>query len=254
MRGTLAHAVGIAEDDYTLSVDDVLKRVTEHFQRQRNVALRRVKFEERRQQEVESFDEFYVALKELADDAELCYSCLDFRLVTRITSGVRDQGLRRKLLAIDPPPSLPDALRLCRSEESACNTATDLTSATKTVRSVTHRKQRQRSASRHCAKESGDRCGGCGSEPHPNGRQKQCKAWGKQCSVCGITGHFGKVCRRKDSKRGDSDVTPARHTDVRAARSLRIRDVRLGVPDRRAPKVLIGIASTEVPLGGHSRL
>lgn len=64
MCGALAHAVGIAEDDYSLSMDDGLKRVTEHFLRQRNVALRSAKFEERIQQEAESFDEFYVALKE----------------------------------------------------------------------------------------------------------------------------------------------------------------------------------------------
>lgn len=90
MRGTLAHAIGTAEDDYSLSVDDVFKRVTDHFQRQRNLELRPVKFEERRHLAAESFEEFYVALKELPDDVELCDSCLDSHLVTCITSGVRD--------------------------------------------------------------------------------------------------------------------------------------------------------------------
>ena len=119
MRGTLAHAVGISEDDDTIPVKRVLEHLTVHFQRQRNIALRRVKFEERRQQDGELFDEFFLSLKELADDAELCSACLDDRLVTRITSGVTDQNLRRKLLATDPPPSLSETLRLCRSEESA---------------------------------------------------------------------------------------------------------------------------------------
>lgn len=71
-------------------------------------------------------DDFYVSMKELADDAELCDECLDVRLVTSITSGVRDQQSRKKLLAIDPPTTLPAALSLCRSEESAFNTDVDL--------------------------------------------------------------------------------------------------------------------------------
>lgn len=53
MQATLAHAIIIAEDDYTLSVKQVLDRVLTHFQRQWNVAVRRVRFEERRQREVE---------------------------------------------------------------------------------------------------------------------------------------------------------------------------------------------------------
>ena len=87
--------------------------------------MRRVKFEERRQQDGELFDELFVSLKDFADDAELCSACLVDRLVTRITSGVTDQNLRRKLLAIDPLPSLPEVLRLCRSEVNAVHTETD---------------------------------------------------------------------------------------------------------------------------------
>ncbi|KAG7175280.1 hypothetical protein Hamer_G001329 [Homarus americanus] len=56
---------------WAVTVDDVLTRIKDHLQRQHNVALRRVRFEERRQREGESFIDFYVALKELADDAVL---------------------------------------------------------------------------------------------------------------------------------------------------------------------------------------
>lgn len=104
-----------------------------NIQRQQNIALRRVRFEERRQQNGELFDDFFVSLKELADDAELCSACVDDRLVTRIISGVADQNLRRKLLAIDPPPSLAEALRVCRSEESAVHTETELAGTRRTI-------------------------------------------------------------------------------------------------------------------------
>ncbi|XP_045126111.1 uncharacterized protein K02A2.6-like isoform X1 [Portunus trituberculatus] len=106
-----------------------------------------------------------------------CDECLDSCLVTRITSGVVNQSLRRKLLAIDPPPDLPDVLRLCRSEESAMKTETDLDNAGNVVKRISTNKRRPRSASR--GRQMGaTRCTGCGGSPHPQGRLKQCKAWG----------------------------------------------------------------------------
>ena len=149
MRRTLEHAVGISESDDSVPVKRVLDHLTVHFQRQQNIVLRRVRFEERRQQNGELFDDFFVSLKELADDAELCSACVDDRLVTRIISGVADQNLRRKLLAIDPPPSLAEALRVCRSEESAVHTETELASTRRTIGRAASKTQRYRSDSRH---------------------------------------------------------------------------------------------------------
>ena len=77
-----------------------------------------MKFEER-QQEGESFDSFLIAIKELAADAELCPSCLDDRVTTRIMSGIRDKETRRKLLALRPFPTLLHAVDICRSEEAS---------------------------------------------------------------------------------------------------------------------------------------
>lgn len=64
MRGTLAHAVGISKSDDSVPLKRVLDHLTVHFQRQENIALRRVRFEERRQQNGELFDDFFVSLKE----------------------------------------------------------------------------------------------------------------------------------------------------------------------------------------------
>ncbi|KAG7160416.1 hypothetical protein Hamer_G001658 [Homarus americanus] len=79
------------------------------------------------------------AIAELADDAELCETCLDAHVVTRITSGIWDQQTRKRLLAIDPPPELSEAVRLCRCEQSSRNANTDLAGSTKTVQNVTRR-------------------------------------------------------------------------------------------------------------------
>ena len=125
MRATLAHATPVAD---TATVDELLNAIGAHFRWQRNIALSCVQFEERKQQHGEAFDRFLVGLKELAADADLCATCLDARLITRIMSGVRSEALRKKLLAINPFPALKDVLALCRAEESAEHTDADLTS------------------------------------------------------------------------------------------------------------------------------
>ena len=177
MRATLTHAIGVLEDDQSKTVDQIITLIKEHLQRQRNVALRLVKFEERKH-EGERFYYFYVALKELADDTELCDQCLDVRLVTRITSGVRDQQTQKKFLAVDPPPTLSAALSLCRSEEPAFNTDADLSCGSKrTVNKLHAPKPRSRS------KIQGKQCWGCGGEWHTQGRKKQCPAWDKRWTL-----------------------------------------------------------------------
>ena len=168
-------------------------------------------------------------------------------MVTRITSGIANQPLRRKLLAIDPPPDLQEVVRLCRSEESALRTESDLDTAGN-VKRVSVRQPRPRSATRGRTVR-GSKCMGCGGEAHTQGRQKQCNAWGKACSHCGIVGHFSNVCTKK--QRGEPQ---ARTSGSKAARSLRIRDVHLSVPDRRAPKVFINVSSSHVPVVSNCRL
>lgn len=49
MQSTLVHAIGVSEDDDVKKTEEILKLIQAHFQRQRNVALRHVHFEERHQ-------------------------------------------------------------------------------------------------------------------------------------------------------------------------------------------------------------
>ena len=57
----------------------------------------RVLFSERKQEEGEGmFRFFYVPLKKLADESDLCQLCLSLRLTTQIMSGVISQEVRQK--------------------------------------------------------------------------------------------------------------------------------------------------------------
>ena len=113
-------AIGIDNDDAS-SVSEILDAIHGYVRSKRNVTLDRVALEERRQEEGETFDEYYIALREIANNADLCKVCMDDRLTTRIMSGIREPETKRKLLAHTPPPSLQTALNICRSEESTHN-------------------------------------------------------------------------------------------------------------------------------------
>ena len=83
----------------------ILEKVTEYIRAKRNVALDRAAFRECRQGASESFDEFYIRLKNLAGPADLCVHCVDQQLATGIMTGVRDEAMRQKLLAVSPFPT-----------------------------------------------------------------------------------------------------------------------------------------------------
>jgi hypothetical protein len=86
--------------------DDVLNHIGNHVREKRNVALDRVAFEERRQGPAESFDDFYISLRSLADAADTCGTCFDGRMATRIMAGVQKQRKSSSLSARSLQPRL----------------------------------------------------------------------------------------------------------------------------------------------------
>ena len=118
MRSYIKCALAISKDTQ-MTVKQILDTVENHLRQRRNIALDRVAFVERRQQEGESFDNFYVSIKKLAEEADLCGDCLEQRLVTRIMSGIRCKELKQKLLALNPFPALKEVIDTCRSYESS---------------------------------------------------------------------------------------------------------------------------------------
>ena len=100
------------------SPDQVLDLITDYVRAKRNVALDRVAFEERRQGPAESFDDFYIGLRRLAEAADLCGTCVETPLVTRVIAGVRDSETKKKLLAMCPFPALQQTVNICRSGTS----------------------------------------------------------------------------------------------------------------------------------------
>ena len=77
-----------------------------YFRSKRNIAVDKVAFHKRKQEEGETFDKFYVALTKLAENAEICSTCREEQLVTKIMCDMINTTTKKKLLAISPTPSL----------------------------------------------------------------------------------------------------------------------------------------------------
>ena len=90
IRASLQLVIG--RDDITVTA--IFDRIQEHVRAKRNVTMDRIALEERKQEEGEPFDQFCIALREIANNAGLCQHCIDNRLTTRMVSGIRDPEKR----------------------------------------------------------------------------------------------------------------------------------------------------------------
>ncbi len=186
--------VGLGITPATITTPDyVLDRIADYIRAKRNVALDCVAFEERRQGPSESFDEFFIGLRRLADAAYLCGTCSETRLVTRIIAGTRDSETKKKLCAISPFPSLQATVNICRSEESARANERTL-SGQSGVAAIT---KRQFQPDRRSSK---GECGACGRTSHAQG--ESCPASGKSCHTCGKLDHFSPKCPNREKDKG----------------------------------------------------
>ncbi|XP_046438430.1 uncharacterized protein LOC124189960 [Daphnia pulex] len=187
MQQVVEVALGITPATVT-TPDQVLDLIADYIRAKRNVALDRVAFEERRQGPSESFDDFYIGLRRLAEAADLCGACSETRLVTRIIAGTRDAETKKKLLAISPFPCLQVAVNICRSEESA--RANERTLSGQSGVAAIHPKNGK------VDNRSSNECGACGRSAHVNGAT--CPAMGRNCHACGKPDHFSPRCPNRD--------------------------------------------------------
>jgi hypothetical protein len=225
-----------------LSADEILAQIAHYIRKKRSVALDRVEFEEYRQDHGATFDEFYIGLQRIAKCADLCQHCFDQRMTTRVMSGICDQEVRKKLLAITPFPSLQTAVDLCRSEEAAGKNESLLSRSGATSVNVVKQPEEKGNRSRthfHRRGEHRDglRCGNCGHPPHDSG--KDCPAKGRECHNCGKPGHFSTVCDKHKARSEKQD------SSVKKLASIRLAHVAAA---RRAPTIQIGIHNRS---GGH---
>ena len=126
MREVLEHQVGISSEA-VIPLDDVFTRLLHHFRAHMNNALRRWRFSTCTQETGESFGDFHVRLQQLAADVDLCAAgalqCRQDQIKHQIILGVREEFLRRHLLALPPHTTLQEVVTASRAREVALTSA-----------------------------------------------------------------------------------------------------------------------------------
>ena len=231
MRSTLEHAVGIGDDP--TDVSSMLDTIQEYLRSQRSVAVDRVAFAERIQEVGEAFDDFLVALKKIAANAELCPYCADQQLVTRLMCGIRDTVTRRELLAVHPFPSLRQVIDVCRSRESAANnddllSRVHLSGPPVVATAVAPHHQDHSTAWPQCG--------------YPRHTGKRCPAQGSLCNKCGQLGHFARVCTNAKS------LSTGHPASKSAPQTRQVLVLDVSSPDlQRAPTVVVELGNAYCP-------
>lgn len=234
MKSLLKCAIGVSqEDDYT--VEEILDKIKNHLRNKRNVALDRVAFTERKQSEGESFDMFFVALKKLAEEADICEQCKDSRLTTQIMSGIKSQELKQKLLAITPFPNLHNVVDLCRSHESSVRDTADLQS--KTINKIYSKNYNFQN----------DKCSYCGKQKQ---KPHDCPAFKSICKNCGKLGHWEIVCRSPKKTEINIPSNQANNSEQKISppKSGFINHLKLNnvISEKmKTPKIIIEIRTTD---------
>ena len=234
VQKVLEHTLGIPPDT-PLTVDQVLDRLQDHFKNLRNEAIRRRDLLCCRQTDGESFSDFYVRLKNLAEEVDLCsgghITCAETQLKMVILMGVRDQELVQRLISLDTTASLQEFVTCCRSFEAARTTASAIHASPSQLRIVSTYKKDQRrrkmassqqstatqdtsnSSCQYCNRKHGQgkcpatdsTCTNCGRKGHW-ARTPKCPAKNVQCRNCNKTGHYDRCCKgtRKEKNQVDS--------------------------------------------------
>ncbi|KAK3886627.1 hypothetical protein Pcinc_009274 [Petrolisthes cinctipes] len=215
----LQYRLQLPQDDST-PMEEVLNILDKYFKAQTNEALRRRDLFSCRQEAGETFNDFYLRVKKLAEAVDICKGgdkgCEETQLKQIILMGVSDQDLVQDLITITSMQSLDTVVQRCYAHEAARHTATAITSTEKSTGSRYKKEKKEKrqqqcksptpstahkactNCGTHHAKDScpaaHQMCTSCGRQGH-RPRTVRCPATGATCDACGKMHHFKKHCR-----------------------------------------------------------
>ena len=196
--GTLTHK----------SEEEVLNRIKALAVRRENIMVARVELHDMQQDEGEPIRSFAARVKGQADvcnfviDCPSCSTTINYTskvLRDIIVKGILDNEIQLDLLSEDHQEmSLEDMIRYVEAKESGKRSANKLSQSLQAA--STSRSQYKKI--KPFTTTSDLQCTYCGKSGHGRSsplqvRKKQCPAFGKICSKCGIPNHLAQLCRRR---------------------------------------------------------
>ena len=179
---------------------EIIAALRQHVEGKINETVERRNLRQRTQLIGESFDDFLVALRELAKTCNFCNNdCLQIQDLTLDAAVTKCRGL--------------EAAKRSRSDIKG---SAEVNAVRRTPAPMDSRKQDTHAPT----------CTGCGNRPHVGGR-KNCPAQGKSCNRCGKVGHFGRVCRqsRSGDKKPQTNSLRLHHTSDHPAQLSNLKSL-----------------------------
>ena len=171
----------------TKELDKAVQALTKHFEPEKNRIYQtyRYMFRQATQQEKETIDEYHTRLRQLSKHCE--FADVEFEIKMQIVCNGTSSRLRKKALK-ESDYSLKDMLNDGRKSETSDAQASGMEEKIKDAQLNQLEKTLTKS-----------KCYNCGfAYPHLD---RPCPPENSSCNSCGITGHFARVCRKKEKQR-----------------------------------------------------
>ena len=184
---TIVDNLGLT-DAQRSDVAEIVAAIQRYVEGQVNESVERRTFRKRVQQPGETFDDFLVSLRELSKTCKFCSEeCVRKSIRDQIIEGLSEGDTVEALLR-ERDLTLDTAISKCRTQEAARKQRAAIINDSDNAQIRAVRKQVELTQNR-----PQKTCVGCGSAPHPGGRQN-CPAFGRICRKCQIVGHLARVC------------------------------------------------------------
>lgn len=165
--------------------EDVIATITAHVNPRTNVVFERFKFNERRQREGESFENFMTDCRHLIQSCD--YKTMEEEMMRdHIVQTVFDKATQEALLRVDDL-TLNKTIQYCQTKEQAAKQVSAMHPAAVEAAKVS-RQQEQKKSTFNCRR--------CQTEHGP----RSCPAFGKKCKKCGTLNHFAVSCKKANKK------------------------------------------------------
>ena len=210
---TIVENLGLTAEqksDITRTVDAIQRYVDGQI----NESVERRNFRRRIQQPGESFDDFLIALRELAKTCNFCTDeCTQKNLRDQIIAGLVDGDTVESLLQ-KKELTLETTIAKCRAQEAAKRQRGEITGDnTGVVAAIRQQRRHEKPLTQSRT------CPGCGASFHQGGR-KHFPAYSLTCHLCGRSGHFAKVCRSRQPPQPLPETAPQPVTSTRAIHAV----------------------------------
>ena len=258
-RETIRTVQNLNVDDETRP-DNIIKALEVHIKGSINEIVYRRKFYQRHRQEGESFNHWLIELRDIArkcNFARCCNNCETLQLRDMIVVGIQNEDTQQELLEKGSELTLDDAIKLCESMEMARKDKATISDAGVNAikNQSSYKRDKVKTTGSNTPKGAGSRmpacCPWCGGKTSHQKKRDSCPAKGKDCSKCGKSGHFAKVCRSSGNPSNGKETARTTVNAITAQPERPATITAIEIPEVDEPTPLVTVTMNGVCLSAR---